>query len=270
MNWDPPTVALVVLTFLLAGLVKGVIGVGLPTMAIGLLSLAMAPAQAAAIMVVPALITNIWQAVAGPNIWTLTRRLWPMFAAVCAGTWLGAGLVAPGDTSRAMLGLGSLLMLYAIVGLSPARFSVPARAEPWLAPVVGALTGVASAATGVFMVPAIPYLQALSLDRDDLVQAIGLSVLVSSLALAVLLASDGVLKATNAGASLLALVPALAGMALGQLMRTRVRPEVFRMCFFIGLLLVGRTSGATRGDLTERVGVTRLSYRASCARIADR
>jgi uncharacterized membrane protein YfcA len=79
----------------------------------------------------------------------------------------------------------------------------------------------------------------LSLERDDLVQAIGLSVLVSSLALAVLLASDGVLKTTNAGASLLALVPALAGMALGQLVRTRVRPEFFRTCFFVGLLLLG-------------------------------
>jgi uncharacterized protein len=239
MNWDPLTVILVVLTFLLAGLVKGVIGVGLPTMAIGLLSLAMAPAQAAAIMVVPALVTNIWQAAAGSHTVALTRRLWPMLLAVCVGTWLGAGLLAPGDTSRAMLCLGGLLMLYAIVGLTPARFSVPARAESWLAPLVGALTGVASAATGVFMVPAVPYLQALSLDRDDLVQAIGLSVMVSSVALAVLLASDGVLKSSNAGASLLALAPALAGMALGQLVRTRVRPEVFRTCFFVGLLLLG-------------------------------
>jgi uncharacterized membrane protein YfcA len=239
MNWDPPTVALVVLTFLLAGLVKGVIGVGLPTMAIGLLSLAMAPAQAAAIMVVPALITNIWQAAAGPHTLALIRRLWPMLLAVCIGTWLGAGLVAPIDTSRAMLGLGGLLVLYAIVGLTPARFSVPARAEPWLAPLVGALTGVASAATGVFMVPAIPYLQALSLDRDDLVQAIGLSVMVSSLALALLLAGDGMLKLTTAGASVLALVPAVGGMALGQLVRTRVRPDVFRTCFFVGLLLLG-------------------------------
>jgi uncharacterized membrane protein YfcA len=239
MSWDLPTISLVLLTFLLAGLVKGVIGVGLPTMAIGLLSLTMPPAQAAAIMVVPALVTNIWQALAGPNIVTLTRRLWPMFAAVCAGTWLGAGLIAPGDTSRAMLGLGTLLALYAIVGLSPARFAVPARAEWWLAPIVGALTGAASAATGVFMVPAVPYLQALEFDRDDLVQAIGLSVLVSSLALGLLLASDGVLKAANAGASVLALLPAVGGMALGQRVRMLVRPEVFRICFFIGLLLLG-------------------------------
>ena len=47
---------------MLAGFVKGVLGQGLPTVAVGLLSLIMSPGEAAALVVIPALITNIWQA----------------------------------------------------------------------------------------------------------------------------------------------------------------------------------------------------------------
>ena len=93
--------------------------------------------------------------------------------------------------------------------------------------------------TGVFVIPAVPYLQALSLEKDDLVQALGLSFTVSTVALAAILAHDGALQLAIAGASALALLPALAGMALGQWLRARARPDVFRLCFFAGLLLLG-------------------------------
>ncbi|NVZ80096.1 sulfite exporter TauE/SafE family protein, partial [Pseudomonas gingeri] len=56
---------LVLGTFLLAGTVKGVIGLGLPTVAMGLLGLAMVPAQAAALLIIPATLTNVWQLAAG-------------------------------------------------------------------------------------------------------------------------------------------------------------------------------------------------------------
>ena len=239
MHGDLSTLTLVALTFVLAGFVKGVVGVGLPTVAIGLLSLTMLPAQAAALLILPTLVTNVWQALAGARLLALIRRLWPMLLGIGVGTWLGGKLLTLSDSERAITALGCILVLYAVVGLTPVRFSVPARAQPWLSPVIGALTGAASAATGVFMVPAVPYLQALALDKDDLVQAIGLSVTVSTLALALLLTGDGILKISTAGASVLALAPALAGMLLGQAVRDRVQPEVFRVCFFIGLLLLG-------------------------------
>ena len=93
-----PTIAKISGIFLLAGLVKGLIGLGLPTVAIGLLGLMMAPAQAAALLIVPSLVTHIWQALAGPCLLVLLRRLWPMFAGICLGTWAGAGIITGSDT----------------------------------------------------------------------------------------------------------------------------------------------------------------------------
>jgi uncharacterized protein len=237
---SPSLLVLAGAVFTLAGFVKGVIGMGLPTVAMGLLSLALPPAQAAALLVVPSLVTNLWQ-VFGPGWVALFRRLAGLLAGVCAGIALGAGwLTGPGGGSAwVMCALGSSLLAYALLGLLKVRMQVPARHEPWLSPLVGVCTGLVTAASGVFVVPAVPYLQALGLHKDDLVRALGLSFLVSTIALAVSLRSGGALEVKQATASLLALLPALAGMALGQWVRSRVQPETFKAIFFWGLLALG-------------------------------
>src|SRR5262245_56089946 len=157
-------------TFLLAGLVKGVIGLGLPTIAMGLLAMVMAPAQAAALLVVPSFVTNVWQLALGPGIGELLRRLWPMLAGICVGAWAGAGLLTTDAGVRPTVALGAALILYAALGLSSVRFAVPGRAEWWLAPLVGVATGVVTAATGVYVIPAVPYMQGLGLEEEELVQ----------------------------------------------------------------------------------------------------
>ena len=81
------------LAFLLAGFVKGVIGLGLPTVSMGLLSLVMAPAKAASLLIVSSFVTNVWQLAAGPSFGRLARRLWPMLAGVVLGTLAGTGLL---------------------------------------------------------------------------------------------------------------------------------------------------------------------------------
>jgi len=233
------TLLLIALTFLLAGFVKGVIGLGLPTVAIGLLGLVMLPAEAAALLVVPSMVTNLWQLFAGPRFGALVRRLWPMLAMICVGTWAGAGLLTGGSAGRATAALGAALVLYALLGLTRLQLRVPARWERPLQPLIGIATGLVTAATGVFALPAVPFIQALGLDKEDLIQALGLSFTVSTLALAAGLAHDGAFSGATLGQSALAVVPALLGMAIGQWVRLRVRPELFRRCFFVGLLVLG-------------------------------
>jgi uncharacterized membrane protein YfcA len=230
--------AVVTLTFVLAGFVKGVIGLGLPTVAMGLLAVVMTPAQAAALLVAPSFLTNVWQAM-GPELAPLTRRLWPMLLGICVGVWAGGGLLTADSGARASIGLGAVLALYGLLGLTAVEFAVPARLEPWLSPLIGVVTGVVTAATGVYMIPSAPYLQAIGLKKDALVRALGLSFTVATLALAESLVRQGALQISVAGASLLALAPALLGVVLGQWVRARVRSETFRICFFAGALLLG-------------------------------
>lgn len=236
---DPLPLAIVLSTFLLAGFVKGVIGLGLPTVAMGLLSVTMPPAQAAAMLIVPSFVTNIWQLLAGPRFLGLVRRLWPMQLGVVAGTLAGTGFMQGARAGQAAIALGIALIAYAVLGLSAIRFSVSEKTEIWLGPVIGIATGLVTAATGVFVIPAVPYLGALGLRKEDLIQALGLSFTVSTIALALSLAGGGSFATGTVGSSALALLPALLGMFFGGWVRVRVSEQVFRRCFFLGLLLLG-------------------------------
>jgi len=236
---EPRALIVATITFLLAGFVKGVIGLGLPTVSMGLLSLVMAPAKAASLLIAPSFVTNVWQLAAGPSFGRLARRLWPMQAGVVLGTLSGAGMLTGGHAGQAAVALGLLLMLYAGLGLTSVRFSAPPSAEWWLGPLVGALTGLVTAATGVFVIPAVPYLGALNLGKEDMIQALGLSFTVSTVALAAALTAAGAFALGEVGASTAALAPALLGMAAGGALRGRFSERTFRRIFFGGLLVLG-------------------------------
>lgn len=226
--------------FVLAGLVKGVVGLGLPTVAMGLLGLVMLPADAAAILLLPSLVTNVWQLLAGRDVTALLRRLRPMMLAIFVATLASAGLITSSYTAIVTSGLGLVLLAYAALGLLRLRMAVPGSAERWAGPLVGAATGIMTGATGVFVIPAVPYLGGLSgLARDDLVQALGLSFTVSTVALAIGLWWNGAIVFQSIGLSAYAIVPALTGMWLGGWLRSRIDPETFRRWFFAGLALLG-------------------------------
>ncbi|MBF4556748.1 sulfite exporter TauE/SafE family protein [Pseudomonas sp. p50] len=230
---------MVIATFLLAGTIKGVIGLGLPTIAMGLLGLAMAPSQAAALLIIPATLTNVWQLAFGGHLHRLIKRLWPMLLAIFIGTGAGTLWIGMAGGHWVVRGLGAALLLYALSGLLLPTFHVAPRTERWLGPLCGVLTGVITSATGVFVIPAVPYLQALGLNKDELVQALGLSFTVSTLALAAGLLWRGALGGGELSASLLALIPAVAGMLLGQWLRQRISAPLFKRVFFIGLGVLG-------------------------------
>jgi len=112
-----PDLALVGLIFLAAGAVKGVLGMGLPTVAMGLLGLLMPVPQAAALLAVPSFVTNVWQMARGPHLAALARRLWPMQAGVVAGVVAGAGFMQAASGRTTSLLLGVCLLAYGAAGL---------------------------------------------------------------------------------------------------------------------------------------------------------
>jgi uncharacterized protein len=229
----------IALIFIVAGLVKGVTGMGLPTVAMGLLGLTMAPAEAAAMLVIPSLVTNVWQFAAGKPRLPIVRRLWPMLLAIVVVTWAATGLITGGAAGQATTWLGVALIVYAAVALANVRLSLARPHESWLSPVVGAATGVVTGATGVLVIPAVPYLQALGLNKDELVQALGLSFTASTVALAAGLASRDALHVTGLMASVLCTLPALLGMWVGGIVRAQVNPATFRLIFLIGMIVLG-------------------------------
>ncbi|MFG1391788.1 sulfite exporter TauE/SafE family protein [Xanthobacter agilis] len=239
------TLVIGALALVVAGLVKGVTGMGLPTAGIGLLSLVMSPAYAAAMIVVPSAVTNVWQFAYGARPMATARRFIGLSVGLVVGTLLGDRFLGGLASPAALPALGGVLALYGVLGLTRFALVVPPRLESWLSPLIGLLTGLVTGTTGVSVIPAAPYLQALGLGRDDLVQALGLTFTVSTFALAATLALPG--GATQGlfadpalvGASVVTLLPALLGMELGRRARLRLSQTLFRKVFFGGLAALG-------------------------------
>ncbi|MDH7797559.1 putative membrane protein YfcA [Beijerinckia sp. GAS462] len=239
MDISTGLLAAAAVTFFAAGIVKGVTGMGLPTVAMGVLGALISPLAAASLLIVPSFVTNVWQLFAGPSVFRLVRRLWLMMLAIVVGTVVGASLLTSGNTQLTTIALGGALIVYAAYTLVARQLYVPAPWETWLSPLIGGITGLVTGGTGVFVIPAVPYLQSLGLEKEDLIQALGLSFTVSTIALAFGLAGRGAFQMDNLILSTLAIAPALAGMWVGQIARRRISPQTFRRWFLICLLLLG-------------------------------
>lgn len=236
---EPGLVLVSILVFMGAGFIKGLVGLGLPTISLGLMTVFVGVEKAMVLILWPSFLTNFWQAVSGPHLRPLAGRLWPFL--ISAVLMLGAGtfILTRLPEGGADLLLGFLMVLYAVPGLAGVQFSVRRRLETPAGIAAGLLNGVFSGLTGSYSVPGVMYLQALGLTRDELIQAMGLLFLLSTVALAMSLGGFGLMGGREALASLLLVAPALTGVWIGQRVRRRVSEATFRKLILLAILALG-------------------------------
>lgn len=233
------TTILVMTTFLIAGLVKGVIGLGLPTVSLALLTVAIDLPTAMALLLLPSFVTNLWQALTGGNARLVLQRLWPFLLLATVTVWIGAGALTRVNPALLSAFLGVLLVIYAGANLGGLHITVSPQREVWVGPLIGLVNGVLTGMTGSFVVPGVMFLQAIGLSREALLQAMGMLFTLSTLALAIALQSNALLTTEHWVLSAMALFPAILGMVFGRQIRQRIAEQLFRKIFFISLLLLG-------------------------------
>lgn len=231
--------AAVGLVFLLAGTVKGVIGLGLPTVSLGLLTALIGLEPAIALMLVPSFATNVWQAVVGGHFMTVLWRTRAFLLTATLTVWLGASLGAGIDPELLSGLLGMLLVAYGLFGIRRPPLTIPSHWEGRAGLIVGSANGLLTGLTGSFVVPGVPFLQSLALPRDQLVQAMGLLFTLSTVVLALALGSQGKLSSDLGFASVLAVLPAILGMLVGSRIRSRLDERAFRNVFLWSLIALG-------------------------------
>jgi uncharacterized protein len=227
------------LTFLLAGFIKGVIGLGLPAVSLAVLTVTLGLKPAMAILLAPSFVTNVWQGLVGGHLQAILQRIWTLLLGLCIATWLGVEVLARSNAQLLAGLLGVVLAGYAVLGLVRLELPGAGRLEPWLTPVVGLASGMLNGMTGSIVVPGVIYLQALGFSRDALIQAMGVLFTTSTIALGLALRGQGFLSLDLAALSAGGVVPAIAGMVLGQLVRRRLSEAAFRAVFFAALLVFG-------------------------------
>ncbi len=240
ISFDTVTVTLIVVTFAVGGLVKGLTGLGLPPVVLGILTATVGIDPAKALILVPTFLTNVLQATQGGHGREVVRLTWPFMLAATAFTASGAFTLSyfRADLMSSLLGLG--LSVYGILGLF--KFRVDIKDRWWHHPVgvlFGATNGFLTGMTGSSAVPGVFYLQSLGLLREQLVQSMGILFTLSSVGLAWSLRTQDLLSANLGIMSAAALVPAFIGMAVGNRIRRSIPEERFRTVLYVALLVLG-------------------------------
>ncbi len=236
---DPITLSLITGAFLLAGFVKGVIGAGLPLISLAILTATVGLLPAIAIMLVPAIVTNIWQASTGGHLKVILRRLWLYLTVAVCTVWLGGLAWKRVDVAWLTALLGVLLVAYAIFNIAGWQLVIPKSRETPIGIAFGVVNGVVAGMTGSCVMPGLIYIQALGFSKDELIQAMGILFTTLTTAVALSMHTNRLLTTELVLLSIGALIPAAIGMRIGQLFRASLSEERFRQIFFVSLMIMG-------------------------------
>ena len=236
---DPFLIAYVLIVFFLSGLVKGAVGVGLATISLGLMAVLLELPQAIALMLIPAFLSNFWQAFSGGAGLVLLKRLWPFYLVGNLTLFIGALALTRVDLAYLTALLGVLLIVYGLLNLTRFRLVIPAASERWLGVLLGGVSGIVTGMTGSYVVPGVMYLQGIGLPRDQFIQAMGILFLTLTISLTVALGGNNIWSLELGGLSLFAVVPTMIGVYFGQRIRKNLSEGLFRSVLLISLVLLG-------------------------------
>ncbi len=242
MNWlpfSPDFLAFVFVALFLGGLVKGTVGVGLPLVVVSLLGSFLNPKLAVVLVTLPVVVANVWQSVRSGVALEAFRRFWPLILPFVVFTWAGAQLLALMRTDLLLGVLGLIVVCFSLLTLVQPNFRLNARYEPVAGPGVGLLAGLLNGVSTVNGPPLVMYLVALGLRKDDFVGSYGLIALAGSVPLVLSYIGVGLMGPAEFGASTLALVPALAGVVMGERLRKRIDADLFRKVLLAVLIVLG-------------------------------
>jgi uncharacterized membrane protein YfcA len=225
--------------FITAGIIKGVVGFGFPIIALIILTLSIGLLDALAIVVIPTLVTNLWQATSGGHLQTIIRRMWRYFLVAVMFIWITSDYLKVANIDWLTALLGTVLFFFALSRLLDFSITVQPRHEALLAVPLGAVNGILTGLTGSFMVPSVLYMQAIGFRGDLLVQAMGVFFSISVFTLAMSLGKNDLISAGHAQLSTLALVPSFVGMVIGRWVRRQIDEVQFQQVFLVAVLLLG-------------------------------
>lgn len=225
--------------FLVAGTVKGAVGIGLPTVSIGVMTLVLDPRSAIAFVLLPMLSSNLWQVYRQGQIRGAIWRYLP-FALSLAILIALTVLVTREAPDQVLFGvLGGVILLFVAMNMVRLSPVIPAERDKAAQILFGAVGGVLGGLAGVWGPPMVMYLTARATPKEEFVRATGLLILAGSIPLAIGYAWNGDLTAGRMAISALLILPTFAGFALGETLRRHLSEAAFKRLLLWVFLIMG-------------------------------
>jgi len=231
-------IAVCTLAILLGGVIKGTLGVGLPLFAVPLLSLLIGSTHAIALVAVPVLVSNIWQAWQEGS-WTASmKRFWPLMLSQSIMTVLAVYFTLSFSVKQLNMLVAFAVLLAVALMLFKPSFNIPPHREKMMGTLVGGLSGILGGVSSLMGPILISYTMSLKLKRDEFVGAISVIYLMTALPMYMAMFSFGRIEAMDLGYSVFALIPMAVGLKAGQKLRHRLSEEAFRKVLLAFLILI--------------------------------
>lgn len=232
-------IAAVVCSPIVAGLLKGIIGVGMPVVALPLLSLFIDIKSAAMLLSMPLVFSNLPQALEGGKTGRCLIQLVPVILGMIPGLLLGVRVLLALDASVAKMIAGVVLMGVAGVTLLAPKLQFQSRlvlpASLTFGFFGGMLGGIAAMAGPLVFI----FLLAKGLRGKEFTKEASLYLVVSAALLAILLAASNEFSWLDVSISMAAMLPVGLGMYVGQHMRDKIAPEAFRRLVLSAVIAAG-------------------------------
>jgi uncharacterized membrane protein YfcA len=223
-------------TYLFAAAAKGITGLGFSTVCLPFLTLTVGLKEALPLLIIPSISTNLAVMYRAGHFGEALQRFWPMLLATIPGLLLGLWVLEWIDGRQAGGVLGLVLILWCAFAYSKPDFKLSPRMERRLGPWSGFLTGLVNGVTGSQVMPSMPFLMALHLDRNLFIQAVNCSFTLSSLIMAAGLGHLGLFPMGAVYVSVLGTAFAFLGLSLGERVRNQLSPETFRLALLLMLV----------------------------------
>src|SRR5690554_4062436 len=232
-------VLLAVSTLAFSGVVKGMVGVGFPVVAMSILTVFLDPVAAIGLVSIPVLATNAWQAFQANSYATVFRRFWPLILPLVVGTWVGGLAVVQVNTNILLGAIGAIAVMFSLFSVLSPDLHISRGMERFFGPFTGIVAGILGGLTTVHGPPVMMYLLALNLKKDEFVGTVGLIWFCGSIPMVIAYIYKGVLGPTEIVWSLLAVIPAFLGLYFGQLLRDKINQKAFKNVLIVVLFIIG-------------------------------
>jgi uncharacterized membrane protein YfcA len=220
-------------------MVKGTVGLGLPTTALGLMTLFLDPRMAITIMIFPLVLSNAWQMYRSGRIISTARRYMPMAICLALFVWISVNMTINIADWILMAALGVSILLFVAVNASNIAPTIPDRNDTWAQCIAGIIGGIMGGLTSVWAPPLVIYLAARQTSKDDFVRATGLIFSVGSIPLAAGYFRAGLMTSEMVTTSTLVLIPTFAGFWIGERLRYKMSEQAFKKIVLIVFFLMG-------------------------------
>lgn len=224
---------------LFGGIIKGTLGIALPTFLLGFMTMYYEPRTAVAMILFLIMATNMRQAVVGGSMWKIVKRhkYYCVFASV--GIFFVALVGAKVPVSIIQTSVGFAISVFAISSLLSyvprlsLKFDVPVQI------VAGIASGILGGLTAIWGPPLAIYLVSLRVEKSKFIQTLGVMFSIQSVFLLIGFMVSGELTAHLAVIGLALLVPTFIGMFIGEKIRNRLNTEQFTRAFLTIFLALG-------------------------------